>query len=507
MLHILLALLCGWSDPTPKTGPWSWLEAGQYPVGYRVVPRYDQGRSAKPKYDFEGKRIPNVRALPIQISMWYPAQTSRRAAMTHGDYVNDGLAKESFGAPTEEQQRASREGLKFITQFEAGINLTDEQVEAIYSTSMRAVRDAAPAKGSFPLLIVGTDGGPQTNALLWEYLASQGYVVLLTPSIQRDATRQASAPQSVLADRINNLEFLFAFAHTLSNVDHTKLGAIGVNFDGMSAMLYQCKNGEADAVVSIDGWEGKSGGVATVKESIFFDANQFRSPYFVVEQHDPSMGPPLDLSTDLVESILYADRYWYVYRNMKHGHLIGNLYLIPMMSDEMMRAYKSMFESIGHFLNAYVKKDAREMDMIQSRDETLVEQKLIRKSLQPIPSPVEFEDMVMRGEFEHLKDVISRALRDNPHAILTTPQQLNLFHFRYRQRNQLEDARKVRELGVLLFPTSVEALCRLAEASDKNTANELYSKALTLIDSDASLTPEKRASWRNEITKKVNDQK
>lgn len=503
--RFLITLLCGWSTAF-AANPWSWLEHGPHAVGYRVVQQYDYGRNALPKYTFEGKLQPGERALPIQISIWYPARSGGQNTMTHQDYVTVGLGKENFVTPSPDQIRASRDGIKFIAQFGAGIELTEDEVDQAVSTKLSAVRNATASKGSFPVLIVGTDGGPQTNALLWEYLASHGYVVLLTPSISRDATRQASAPQLALADRINNLELLLSFARTLPNVDLSKLGVIGVNFDGMAAVLYQCKNGEADAVVSIDGWEGKSGGASTVQQSIFFNPNQFRSPYFVVEQHDQNMGPPLDLSDQVFDSFLYADRYSSVYRGMNHSYLIGNLYTLSTLDEEKKISYRALFESVCNFLDAYVKKEVAAMDRIEPNNSKIQLVKVVsKKGLPPIPSPAEFEGMIMAGEFDRLRDVVTKALDNNPKAIFTSPQQLDLFHFRYRQRNLLEAARQVREIGIQLYPLSVEAMWKLAEASTGDEVQTTYRRALLLVDRDTALSELERKDWKERIEKKLNE--
>lgn len=331
-------------------------------------------------------------------------------------------------------------------------------------------------------------------------------MVLLTPSISRDATRQASAPQLALADRINNLELLLSFARTLPNVDLSKLGVIGVNFDGMAAVLYQCKNGEADAVVSIDGWEGKSGGASTVQQSIFFNPNQFRSPYFVVEQHDQNMGPPLDLSDQVFDSFLYADRYSSVYRGMNHSYLIGNLYTLSTLDEEKKISYRALFESVCNFLDAYVKKEVAAMDRIEPNNSKIQLVKVVsKKGLPPIPSPAEFEGMIMAGEFDRLRDVVTKALDNNPKAIFTSPQQLDLFHFRYRQRNLLEAARQVREIGIQLYPLSVEAMWKLAEASTGDEVQTTYRRALLLVDRDTALSELERKDWKERIEKKLNE--
>jgi tetratricopeptide (TPR) repeat protein len=507
----LLPLQNTWGQATN----WLTLPDGQHSVGYQVFNKYDYGRNVRPRTNFEGKKIEGERAVPIQLSMWYPAEASSDEKMQLKAYVYLTLEKNDFIPLTDEQKSKSVDVLKFPAKFGPGIELSDEQIRSAYGQPMKAVRDARMKNGSFPVIVVASDGGPSNNAALFEHLASIGYIVFFTPGISRDGTRQVNAPQRVLADRINNIEYVLSFARTIPSADLGRLGVIGVNFDGMTALLYQMKSGNASAVVSIDGWEGKVGTEATLKESIYYDPVNFTVPYFVVLQDEKDPQPWLTPSQGILNALLYADRYYYVFKDMSHAYLVADLYSLPMIPDANRKAYVYLYTSIAKYFDAYVKGDAAAKSFINNvaSDNGLppgiVKTELKSAGLAPVPSAEELEMMIMAGEFDKVTQIAKNAVRTNPSLKLIDASALDLYNFRFTQRSQPESALKVRQLGIVTYPLSAQAWSALGDAqlnvNQKEEAAKSYRKALELIDADHDLDPKRKHQLRLAL-KKLLDQ-
>src|ERR1041384_6043388 len=87
--------------------PWSTLTNGPHAVGYQVLNRDDYGRTVVPPANFEGKKNSGERALPIQISMWYPTASAGASKMKFHDYVYVTRERHDFKPLTEEQKTQS----------------------------------------------------------------------------------------------------------------------------------------------------------------------------------------------------------------------------------------------------------------------------------------------------------------------------------------------------------------------------------------------------------------
>ncbi|HZY81081.1 MAG TPA: hypothetical protein VFE50_16270 [Cyclobacteriaceae bacterium] len=492
--------------------PWSSLTNGPHAVGYQVLNRYDYGRTIIPPTNFEGKKNSGERALPIQISMWYPTGSAGVNKMKFQDYVYITRERNDFKTLTEEQKIQSFDVLRFPAQFGAGIQLTDDQVKTIYSQSQLATKDAPIKNGRFPVIIVASDGGPSNHPALYEHLASIGYIVLFSPGINRDGSRQVNSPQHVIMDRINNIEYLLSFARSVPAADLERIGVMGINFDGMTALLYQMKSGEARAVVSIDGWEGKTGSEQTLQNSIYYNPTALKAPYFVVLQDEKNPQQWLTLSENVYNSMLYADRYYYVFKNMDHSYLMAGLYAVPQIPDENKQSYNYLYTTIGKFFDAYVKDDAAAKQFVMKSSKEnglpdLVKKELKKPGLPPVPSALELETMIMAGEIDKVKSIAKEALKGNPGLKFLDFGALNLYNFRFSRNNKPELSVAVRELGVQLFPASAEAMDLLGDAqaafNKTNEAKKSYQQALTLIDDDTALNADEKQELRKSISEKI----
>ena len=483
----------GLSAQTVTYPQWGGLAPGSYKVGYQVLNQYDRGRSVQPKTDFEGNVNTGETALPIQVSVWYPAEANTKVpAMLFEEYQYITQQKNTFQPLTEDDRKRAAEGIQFMAKFGADIDLSESDLQTIRHTITAAHRDAKPAAGKFPVIISGLDGGSSNANVLYEYLASQGYVVFSTPSISRIGTLQATHPQIALNERIGNLEYLLNFSHTFSNADPTRLGVLGINFDGMTALLFQMKNRQADAVVSLDGWEGKSGSSNTLKQSVYFDVNKMRVPYLTVLQDEKDPRLSLQLSREIFDGFHYAERYYYVLKEMNHSYLIGNLGVLPNLPTEKQKAYQFLYTTLFHFFEAYLKKSSADLASLKkSASENgyavdLAKIELKKSAFPPVPSSEEFEKLIMSENIEKAANIFQEAKRLNPDVVLFDEQTMNLYAFRFTQRKLSQQVLAIRRLTAEAFPQSVYALDNLGNAyqemGQKQKALECFEKALSLID-------------------------
>ncbi len=223
---------------------------GPYPVGLRVVEQYDLSRGYRGATDpYTGKATSGTRARPIQTLIWYPAERGTGVAMNAGNYLRMGATPDDFGHTAAER-----------AQLEAGyVNgrtsaLTPQRAQAELAAVMMARRDAKASAGKFPVVIYAPSyrGPAVENADLCEYLASQGYVVIASPSTGQDPNGMKDDLEGVEA-QVGDIQYLIGYAHSLPQADTDHLAVLGYSWGGLANVMAAAKDPRIDALVSLDG--------------------------------------------------------------------------------------------------------------------------------------------------------------------------------------------------------------------------------------------------------------
>lgn len=220
-----------------QTSPFQFLQKpGPYPVGLKVVDQYDRSRAypASPK-NLSKSSVGND-ARPLQTLIWYPSLRSTGKPMTVGDYTQLADTEIHFDAPHPEQNRW-RSLLKTSSEI-----------------PLRAVRDAKPAKGHYPVLIYAPSDSSVSweNADLCEYLASHGYVILASPSMGVSTRDMADDLDGVNA-QARDISFLITYAKTVPDTDLSEVAVVSWSWGGASSLFAAARDSRIDALVSMDG--------------------------------------------------------------------------------------------------------------------------------------------------------------------------------------------------------------------------------------------------------------
>lgn len=199
---------------------WGSLKAGPYPVGYQSSIALDGSRT------YDGKS-----ARPILLQVWYPAANSDSPKLKYEAY---------FHVPHLDHYPRLSDKLRSFARDAASNDLFKRPDEALLqpqeraafhrllNTPTAAASDAPRAPGSFPVVLYhpGAGGSFEENSVLFEYLASFGYIVV------------SSAFQSPFADSVSNnvggiersgadLTFIAGQAQKWANADPARLAAMG----------------------------------------------------------------------------------------------------------------------------------------------------------------------------------------------------------------------------------------------------------------------------------------
>jgi hypothetical protein len=235
LVACLSLCICFGSFAVSQTTSFQFLQKpGPYPVGLKVVDQYDRSRV----YPASPKSKSSVRddARPLQTLIWYPSLRSTGKPMTVGDYTRLADTEIHFDAPRPAQNRW-RSLLKISSEI-----------------PLWAVRDAKPAKDHYPVLIYAPSDSSVSweNADLCEYLASQGYVILASPSMGV-STRDMTDDLDGINAQARDILFLITYAKTLPDTDLSEVGVVSWSWGGVSSLFSAARDPRIDALVSMDG--------------------------------------------------------------------------------------------------------------------------------------------------------------------------------------------------------------------------------------------------------------
>ncbi|MEL6824115.1 MAG: hypothetical protein AAFP70_20345, partial [Calditrichota bacterium] len=234
---------------------WLTLQPGEYPVAFSSFTIVDSSRSMLPY---------NVR--PLRIFLWYPARDAADKSnnLTFGKYLETS-PEPRFSAyfdslSTRDKSTASR-------QFR-GQN-ADSLLQVLLKTTVYAQRAGEPHAGKFPLVLhsLGRNNYQLESTVLWEYLASHGYVVATVPQMGTSVADHRLA--FTMTDMLLHAEdLLFASRYLQSKFRAEKLGLIG-HSSGSIAEALAVDSFQYNALVSLDGSISTTDGNELLNEEAF----------------------------------------------------------------------------------------------------------------------------------------------------------------------------------------------------------------------------------------------
>jgi hypothetical protein len=218
---------------------WGSLKPGPHAVGYRNLYQLDHTRQYDPEFTTDPTKPPAHKPRPIYICVWYPAQKTDAKPMEYRQYL-DVSSDDPLIAPF--VKRLSRHVVAGVSEGTVGTepaNRTPAETaafERLLATKTFAVKDAPPADGRFPVVLnhAGLGGVADDNSVLFELLASHGYVVLC--SAYQNYYAEGVRIGSDLHTSFRDLEFLSRYARGLPFADADRLGAMGHSWGAIAVL-------------------------------------------------------------------------------------------------------------------------------------------------------------------------------------------------------------------------------------------------------------------------------
>ena len=313
---LAVALLSTATGATQQPGP--------YQVGYTVKHEYDHSRTFQRPSDYAGNRIEGEIARPLQISVWYPAEPAPDIEpIAYEEYLWADLTRTDFTPPTGEDRRHYTDNLARVLAMEYRVererfDSVSSQIARAFTRKARAFRDAAPAEGSFPLLIhmSGYNASPRHHAGLFESLAGHGFVVAALPSMGMYSESIDNERLSIQV-QARDMDFAFDRMRGFPNVDPHRVGALGMSWGGMSNILFAQQNFNVDAVVTLDGAVTMVEELKLLESLPGYDVKAFRPAYLqLMVAPEEAAFRPKDLR--FFEQLLYSDAWMVQFSGVTH---------------------------------------------------------------------------------------------------------------------------------------------------------------------------------------------
>ncbi len=328
-----------------------------YSVGFKTLLLSDGSRQ------FKFKNQTQAVNRPIRVFVWYPTVKSKSAKLINfADYVyTSSLTKEANQLTPAEKAELQQ---KLVTTLEF-FEVTAEQVANLMKAQTKFIASAPEKKGKFPLLVFGNLDDGFHYAMMAEFLASSGYIVVSLPSLGANEGERCGYDLNCLKLQQNDMEFAIEKMHLFQNADTSKIGLIAWSFSGLATAHLQMKNPVIKAVVSLDAATGYQYGKEILDQSKELEMSKTNTPFL----HFYGLGGESRVARNFEFFNAYQskNKRLVTFKNLKHSDFIslyGNG--VRVAKNDKNESALSEIRQVNlitlEFLNAYLKNNRKSLN-------------------------------------------------------------------------------------------------------------------------------------------------
>lgn len=483
---ILLAIL--WVSISQGAGApeiWRELEPGPYDVGFRTLESYDHSRTLVPKYDYMGEPNDGIRARPIIACLWYPASTPDDALqMSYGEYAFPYPEDDRFFAVLSRLQDREVNTIFGITRDQAA-------VLQMMSTPMYAVRDAEPLTDTFPLVVYhqSLGGAACENALLCEYLASHGFLVMTTPALGLNSltpTTQMADLENLIRDK----EYALGMLDEAGLFSFDQLYLLGNALGGLAALDMQMRNADVEGVIALGDMICDSAQVEYCRRSPSFNPDRMDVPLLLLTDSTVTT-----TSESVFETFHYSPHTWM--RGM--WNIEPDLLHYPMFTsvssemEAMMPPLRGAYHRTAGVILAYLEGLASGQPETANsiRDKIGSSVTMAQYPAEQLPPTAEQFARLIQGEYLDTAVALFHYFHETePERVLFAEALVNAFGYRALQAGDSERAIKLFLMNTVAYPNSCNSWDSLSDgylaAGDNENAVTAMKRALATIEIDTT---------------------
>ncbi len=451
---------------------------GKYDVGFRHYLTYDSTRTYKRLFDWTEKSS----FRPIPVSIWYPAMNGvpDENKLTIKDYLRiDSQEKEWEYLPDEQ----------LLNWFEFPNNPKNN---ALMDSVAWSLPEAPMVDESFPVIIYAPSYQASSieNFSLSEFLASNGYIVISSPSRGTEHLYFDGGSTRDMETQARDILFLYEELGKIPQADKNTVGTMGFSFGGLSNVLAQIIHEKIRVNVSLDGSVKYQ--YPTLLASASADISRVDVPFIHFSQKpiplsvmledgiDTSLNNNFQFYNDLTNSAAIK----IVMQHLTHSQFSTLGVLLSdrdprqdMSEEQIVASYRWMSRVIMEYLNIYLKHPQEGKEYIESLASDEVPFTI--ESKRPLHSGASFEmfhDLAKSKKYADLEKLIDSLMfidtsfKVQEWQINNLGLQLGFHPIRYKAGIE------VLNLGIHLFPESGNLHDSLAEILlyNKNPVQAIY---------------------------------
>lgn len=490
-----LALLFQLSLSAETSTIWGKLNPGPHAAGFKVLFEYDASRPYKREADYWGKKIEGERRRPLQINIWYPAAPSSGTPIVFQDYLLLTAREENFAeAPPEQKQRVFA---AFKNQWARD---ADEQtVSKVLNTQTGAFRDAKPAAGKFPLVIIAPStrlSSPVGNAILAEYLATHGFVVASTPAIGLLGRQLFFDPLGTIT-QMQDIQFVIGKMKSAPEVDPVKLALIGFSAGGLPTSLIAMYNPEVDALVSLESAAANQFGHSALFQNPLYEPRRLTVPLLHFTTQETNEGT----DDSFIRAVKYSTVRTVKLKGMRPTDFSSYSLvtaILPQPASQQQQSpspatpgkgYETICQYTAQFLKAHINKDSKALEYLERKPEengipaglALVE---VRPGLKTPPAEEDFLKILNEQGLAAAKAIYQEVTKADPEYPLFDSQSLVNLAAPLVEQKKTKEAIELLNFNAEAHPTSNETFELLGtiymNEGNKELAIENFTRLLDL---------------------------
>jgi len=484
IFFVLFAILgfinSNYAQNQEKYNLWRNLTRGAYNVGYKVLYEYDSSRTVKSKFNYENELITENNFRPVQISIWYPTKAEQdNNTMPYSDYIITKGTRFDYSLLSIEGKNHILKRFKSSINFSNRSENKNEKIfDFLISRKTKAFKNAIPHSGKFPLILFCSGGGdtPDSFDILFEYLASHGYVIA---AISSNGMFENNPSYNLMDEesQIRDMEFAMSSMRNFPNADINNICSMGYSYGGIINVLFALRNFDIKSVLCLDGSICLKDRDRSVKNLPYFNPDRLRIPFMNMTRK-----PHNEQDFEFYNKLKYSDAYLLHFNQMSHQdfnskpqirdfeniHSKKNKNLISIGDDNEL-----VYQYSLHFLNAYMKDDLKSSSFIKnSPQENGISKNFLKidfkKSFEIPHTGRNFIEYVKAKGVENGKQVYLKAKKIDPQIAMFNKNEINNLGYEFLNQGMMEEAIIVFQLFVLEYPEISNSYDSLGEAYMKN---------------------------------------
>jgi dienelactone hydrolase len=488
----LAAFLLAASAAPCQSQFWGELKPGRFPVGFRAAYQLDPARAYDSGYPLRGAIAP-ASPRPVFIAVWYPAAAPHDTAMGYRDYFRALTGDSAASDFAQRLRRFTRDAACRAMLGKDYEKLTDEERaawEGALATPVFATLDVPAAEGKYPVVIYhpGASSTFEENAVLCEFLASHGYVVLSSAYQSPDSSHLNI--EADLATSLADMSVLLRYAATLPFANAGRAAAIGHDFGAQAAMAWRTRHDSPlQAVVALD------------SSLVYLPLDRFGELRALLERYPESPCPVLIFGDRKRNArfegfdpyLRFAASYRATTVGLEHAAYLSQSYAAR--PDGVPADYRALCDAILRFLDGHLKNNREALAPLQSAAGPIAVEYRPPAAATP-PTPVQVARIFSSGDPARL-DALASLVKDTYYVLAVDAANLMIADGRTRE------AAGLLQWAVPLAPTAADlqrALGRtLALLGDKAGARKAYEKSLYLLADDGTLDSSQKLVTRHAV--------